>query len=1444
MHAERGKRRTMNRRYTAACAAVTLALSLAGGRARGATRGDAAAWTMENDALQVRVEAESGRLTVTHKATGLVWAQEDPRERQAAEKALVVRRAPTPPGIDGDNADWPGKDWIWLPWIGENGERNLSGGAQVMWDDEFLYLHVRMRDDLVAFGGESTQEWWEADSVEFWIDGVQVGLHLSPGKEAAVNGKGEPYAGARLAVKLITADALPGYQVELAMPLAHFPVLNRPGTGIRFHLAIGENDADPKPGEPVRRVAQGYVPGTWVHSVPATFAVAVLADAEGQAPPPSRENDRTAGLGAGAVSNLRQGASRNAIAYDLSLTRGQPQPLALAVELSLLDDEPALAVRLSCPTGPDTPMRTVQHPAALFPPAPETYFMAMTDYCDGRYLPVGDKLFRNRALVGSGGDMPWVAVTDGRQGLIAIAMTEADSYIQMQSRVGDEARLGFPGLGWQASQGRFGGERLGRLVFYERGGHVKACKIYREIAREQGLVRTLAEKAKANPDVHKLMGAVNWWGANGIGFVREAVTAGMTHGLANGRWSPEAMAEMVRLGWLVGEYDNYVDIDDSPTIGRAKAPVAEHAVVKEDGKLMEAWITRDKDMKPIHTYMKQCTAEQFGCAQAIIPGVLKTSPYSARFLDVTPAEGPIECYSPTHPTTRASDIANRQALCRYVSEDLKLITGGEHGRYWSAPYLHYHEGMMGGGFYSWPAGYLEDPKDRAGISQEYLDYGINPANRAPLYELVFHDCVVNYWYWGATNDYLHQVMPELTDRMTAMNILYGTPPMMWAHGHGLRWQVPAERELMLTIYRNVCKLHEVIGLQEMVAHAFLSADRLVQQTEFSDGTRCTVNFGTTPFSLPPAEGQTESSKELRENDFYVSGPRLELWRQTAAAGTPRQTFIRTDTFLFAETGTESMAVGGLRATGQVTVLLESPTRARIVLGPGATMELAVAAWQPAWKRGPRVLLALDAAGRPVARVSGGEAANLALHAPVGGGATYLLLARQEADVPDLTLESLTLSVAGVPLTAATVLAPSDRIEIACAVRNLGLAAATSGAVVLYLDGPAGAELLRHPLRRLAAGDTKTLTATLPAGRADGARRILARLLSEKAVSQTGRLEAAVAFTGPCDATAFVALAAYQVEPPAGDSAGMPVELPFSLDLADGKTADPASLRVHFGRGVVVPAQFEPATAGGTAGNLVFCLPPGLAPGAATTAQVLGLASGDRRVFPHSSGFEAAADGSRLRLGTYAASFAQGNPTDIAVPAADGTDLAVAAQIIVSAKETGWNQEDGTLEALSCLQRGPVRAVFTATKLLKSGHRVQRTCLFYADRFEVQTTCEPRLGTLTRAFYLVDATASNETGKSVPMDGTGDAEEFAGRGTPSWYAVYNGQFRNACIALTPCTGFTWWDSGQRGQISLNAGGDAAEKRVYIWGPGAADDGFAEAAAQAYAQGVKVTPTAGR
>lgn len=1379
-------------------------------------------WELENPGLKVTVTEEQAHLTVLEKASGTLWTQEDPARQGTNQDQARARRAAQPITVDGNPEEWrgtPHTEYVWLPWMGDNGEANCSGGAKLMWDDEMFYLYVRVRDDQVVFGGEQTTGWWEADSVEFWIDSVQVGLHLGPGERAlAVDSRGNVFEGSQVAKRLVETDHLPGYELEVAMPLRHFPVLADAQPGIRFSFALGLNDADPKPDAPVKRDRQSYWPRTWVHSAPATFAVAVLADPEGTAPERTRENDRSASAVGGVISDMRPGPAPNSLQFNYLLRRGQVNEIPLVVTLELVGDKPFLDVTLACTAGTDVPMRPFNYPLAFYPPRPETYFLAVANYANGSYLPVGDSFCRREFLF-AGGDLPFLTVTDGTRGLATIMLTPWDAAIQMQTRTDDPDQLAFPAFRWHPEKGLWGPTRKGRYAFYPRGGHVAACKIYRELATEQGLVRTFTEKAKAKPEVRRLFGAVNWWGGHGLGFVREAVAAGMTRGLLNGRPNPEDMAEIVRLGWAMSEYDNYEDINDGP-IARASAPVAEHAVVMANGEYMTAWVTRDKDMNPIHTYMKQCTAVMTKCARLIIPPLLETYPYNARFLDVTTATGLKECYSPLHPLTRTQDQARREELCAYVGDELGLIAGGEHGRYYDVRFLDYHEGMMGGGNYTWPAGYLRPVTEREQIGERYLKYGIDPANRAPLFELVFHDCVVNYWYWGATNDYLHAVAPEITDRKTAMNVLYGTPPMMWVNSHGLRWGVPGERQLMIDIYQQTCKLHEIVADQEMVSHEFLDPARKVQRTTFADGTVCTVNFADEPYVL------TAGGREFRlgTNDFYVRGPRIVQWRlRTGGENDEREVFIRTRDVLIAQQPVGELAQPGFRAKGKISVQ-RNGEGARISVQPGGSLEFDLAAGEPAWANLPAAILRLDDLGRPAGR--GPQVANGIVRL---GEGQFALLVGDPANQPDVVVAGLELTVDGQAVDLARILSAAQPVAVRVRLENRGLAPAVQLPVTLRLDGEQGPLLLDQTLPQLAPGEAIVLTANLPLERMDGERRLLAQIGGE-AFTQTGPAEASVRFAVAVDRERFPVRQPLAFRIPAGDTVGLPVELPLAL----APEADPANLRVLFANGTATPAQFEPAQPAGREGTLVFVLPAGLAAGE-TAAELLGVPTGDSRVFPPTSRFAVAEDGSRLQFATYEAKLILGTLTDIAIRRTDGTSRVVVGSIIESSKETGWSDETGEVTDFALEANGPVRAVFRVGKTLRGDFKLTRRFIFYGDRCEIVSACNPHRGLLTRTMYAVDGIAVNETGAQAVMDGKGDAEDFGFKGSPQWFAAFGPTYRSACFALTPASTFTYWDGGTwRGQIGLGTA-SGTERRVYVWGgEGAEDADYAKALWQAYAE----------
>jgi hypothetical protein len=80
------------------------------------------------------------------------------------------------------------------------------------------------------------------------------------------------------------------------------------------------------------------------------------------------------------------------------------------------------------------------------------------------------------------------------------------------------------------------------------------------------------------------------------------------------------------------------------------------------------------------------------------------------------------------------------------------------------------------------------------------------------------------------------------------NILYGTNPIYILDAG--RWASTKDR--LVQSYRNVSGVDRAVGYSQMVDHKFLTADKSVQQTSWSNGIVITVNFGDKPYKR--AEG--------------------------------------------------------------------------------------------------------------------------------------------------------------------------------------------------------------------------------------------------------------------------------------------------------------------------------------------------------------------------------------------------------------------------------------------------------------------------------------------------------------------------------------------------------------------------------------------------------------
>ena len=465
---------------------------------------------------------------------------------------------------------------------------------------------------------------------------------------------------------------------------------------------------------------------------------------------------------------------------------------------------------------------------------------------EGIRLPVDDRSIDGWSLITYGGHglcMPWSGVTDpatGR-GTMTIIETPDDADVLFQQ----EANCLTYQPRWEASHQAFGYNRKLRLCYFNHGGFVAMAKRYRAYAKETGLFRTLAAKRTENPNVDRLIGAVNvWnWDMDKVALCREMKQLGFGRVLWSSGGTAAEVKAITDLGYLPGIYDIYQDVwDPKHSLSWQNTEGwPQDLVLDPNGDWMKGWAHPDKHADgSITWYQGGVISSGAGLARAKrkIPPILAETPYLARFIDTTTASPFREDYNPAHPLTRSQDRANKMALLEFCSKDMKQVVGTETGIDPSVPVVEYYEGMMSLGPFRLPdAGtfMMEYRKP----TPEFLKYQIGPTYRIPLWELVYHDCTVAQWYWGdATNK-----APEVWNQRDLWNILYGTAPLLMFDS--ARWQ--RDKSRMLQTYHNVCDWTRKIGYDGMLAHEDLTPDHRVQRTTFSSGRSVTVNFGDAPY---------------------------------------------------------------------------------------------------------------------------------------------------------------------------------------------------------------------------------------------------------------------------------------------------------------------------------------------------------------------------------------------------------------------------------------------------------------------------------------------------------------------------------------------------------------------------------------------------------------------
>jgi hypothetical protein len=165
--------------------------------------------------------------------------------------------------LDGRLAEWTGPGVpVTTPTFGAerwNGQRDLSGEVWAAWDEQFLYLAVKVIDDTLV----QTQREWEVfrgDSVELWLDADLAGdfdedkgnaddwhFGFSPGNFDDLRPEGVIYLPFRdrtlhAALRVRALPSPDGYTLEARIPWEIVGVEPRAGAVFGYDVDITDND--------------------------------------------------------------------------------------------------------------------------------------------------------------------------------------------------------------------------------------------------------------------------------------------------------------------------------------------------------------------------------------------------------------------------------------------------------------------------------------------------------------------------------------------------------------------------------------------------------------------------------------------------------------------------------------------------------------------------------------------------------------------------------------------------------------------------------------------------------------------------------------------------------------------------------------------------------------------------------------------------------------------------------------------------------------------------------------------------------------------------------------------------------------------------------------------------------------------------------------------------
>jgi len=416
----------------------------------------------------------------------------------------------------------------------------------------------------------------------------------------------------------------------------------------------------------------------------------------------------------------------------------------------------------------------------------------------------------------------------------------------------------------------------------------------RAVPDMQALVRGYADvRAQVAADLGEALTPEpeRWGGTLSLATIKQLQNAGLSRlwlglgeGWEGGLWHPETIKAGVAAGYLIAPYDSYEtalsrsENPDWTTAHLGDKANLECAIVKGDGTLKSGF------QQSGHYTDPRCVRPLL---EQRVEAIRDAAGFNSWFLDAYATGMLFDSYRPGATMTQAQNAEGNIGASRWINEVLKLPTGSEDGNATTAQGVLFAHGMqtpvIGWGDVEMSkntksryfAGKWYPPEQPevffkpVPIKESLRRIHFDPASRLPLYQAVFHGSVITSHHWLFDSLKLTNVRAD----NELAQLLYNVAPLYHLSVDTFAQRLPqiARQDAFFR------PLHERLATQALTGFEWLSADRLVQQTSFEDGTRLLANFDVQAREVQgltlPARSITVRSPEQAPAYFQVeTGP--------------------------------------------------------------------------------------------------------------------------------------------------------------------------------------------------------------------------------------------------------------------------------------------------------------------------------------------------------------------------------------------------------------------------------------------------------------------------------------------------------------------------------------------------------------------------------------------